>query len=299
MEKMLLTGASGFLGRNFMECLDKSKYEVFAVGRNCPQYLDKEHFFTHDLKDYERVLGYIREVCPDILVLLAWDVSTQSYWESFENCLWADVCIRMAQMFLDCGGRQILFAGTSASYDYGRGWLKEQPGYEQPSSLYGISKRYASQALQKLAKRHDAVYCEARLFAIYGKYEKMARLVPLTAWRLSHNEKIINECGELLRDYIYIEDAVRAIHLLIREKASGVYNVSSGRPVSIGQIIMQIAGELDRRELIEFQNNDEEEEYPLIVGDNAKLRGLGFVCVHSLESGIAHALEWMKKEGKL
>ncbi len=299
MKKMLLTGASGFLGRNFLECLDKSKYEVFAVGRSCPQYLDKEHYFKYNLKDFEGALQYIRKTCPDILVLFAWDVSTQSYWESYENCVWADICIRMAQVFLDNGGLQILFAGTSASYDYGKGFLREQPDYEHPSSLYGISKLYTSQALQKLAKMHDAVYCEARLFAIYGKYEKMARLVPLTAWRLSHNEKIVNECGELLRDYIYIEDAVRAIHLLIETKASGVYNISTGKPVSIGQIIKRIAKELDRRELIEFHNNDKAKEYPLIVGDNAKLRGLGFVCAYSLESGIAQALEWMKKEGKL
>ncbi len=299
MEKMLLTGVSGFLGRNFMERLDKSKYEVYAVGRNCPEFMDTEHFFVHDLKEFSGMSEYMGKIRPGILVLFAWDVSTQSYWESLDNCMWASVCIQTAKAFLESGGRQILFAGTSASYDYGKGWLKELPEYESPSSMYGISKLYASRVLVKLAADYNALYCEARLFAIYGKYEKMERLIPLTAWRLSHNEKIVNGCGELVRDYIYIEDAVNAIHMLIDKKAAGVYNISSGKPVSIGQIILQVAEELGKAELVEFELCGKSEEFPLIVGDNAKLDKMGFACGYSLQSGVKMAIEWMRKEGKL
>lgn len=299
MERMLLTGVSGFLGRNFMERLDKSKYEVFAVGRSCPEFLDAEHFFVHDLKEGSGMSEYIGKIRPDILVLFAWDVSTQSYWESLENCMWASVCIQTAKVFLENGGRQILFAGTSASYDYGKGWLKELPEYECPSSMYGISKLYTSKVLAKLAAEYHALYCEARLFAIYGRYEKLERLIPLTAWRLSHNEKIVNGCGELVRDYIYIEDAVNAIHMLIDKKAAGVYNISSGKPVSIGQIILQVAEELGKAELVAFARCGKSEEFPLIVGDNAKLEKMGFVCEHSLQSGVKIAVEWMRKEGKI
>lgn len=299
MEKMLLTGVTGFLGKNFMECLDKNNYEVFAAGRNCPPFMDGEHFFICDLKDVTGICEIMAEVRPDILVLFAWDVSTQSYWETLENCTWANICIQMAKSFLENGGRQVLFAGTSASYDYGRGWLKELPEYEHPSSLYGISKLYTSQVLGKLAKRYDALYCEARIFAIYGKYEKKDRLIPLTAWRLSRNEKIVNTCGELLRDYIYAGDAANAICMLIETKASGVYNISSGKPVSIGQIVLRVAEELGKPGLIEFDNSNKTDDFPLIVGDNARLGELGFVCAHSLESGIKQTLDWMMKEGKL
>lgn len=299
MERMLLTGVSGFLGRNFMECLDRSKYEIYAVGRNCPGFMDEEHFFVHDLKNLSAISVYTKEIRPDILVLFAWDVSTQSYWESLDNCLWADICIQTAKAFLENGGRQILFAGTSASYDYGKGWLKELPEYEHPSSMYGITKLYTSQVLAKLAAEYHVLYSEARLFAIYGRYEKLERLVPLTAWRLSRNEKIVNRCGDLLRDYIYIEDAVKAILMLIEQKAVGIYNISSGKPVSIGQIIMQVAEELGKEDLVAFEHSEKSKDFPLIVGDNAKLETLGFVCGHSLQSGVKMALEWMRKEGKL
>lgn len=299
MEKMLLTGVTGFLGRNFMESLDRNKYEVFAVGRNCPPFMDREHFFVTDLKDPAGISEVIERISPDVLVLFAWDVSTQSYWETLENCVWANICIQTAEVFLENEGRQILFAGTSASYDYGKGFLKELPEYEHPSSLYGISKLYTSQVLCKLAKRYDALYCEARIFAIYGKYEKRNRLIPLTAWRLSQNEKIVNTCGELQRDYIYIGDAVNAIHLLLETKATGVYNISSGKPVSIGRIVMQVAEELGKPDLIEFDNSNKTDDSPLIVGDNAKLEDLGFVSAYSLEIGIRQTLDWMMKEGKL
>ncbi len=299
MQRMLLTGVSGFLGRNFMECLDQGKYEVFAVGRTCPQFMDEEHFFVHDLKESSGIAEYIENVRPQILVLFAWDVSTQSYWESMENCSWAAACIQTAKVFLEGGGQQILFAGTSASYDYGKGWLKEQPEYEHPSSMYGINKLYTSRVLGKLAAEYDASYCEARLFAIYGKYEKMERLIPLTAWRLSHNEKVVNWCGQLVRDYIYIEDAVNFIRILIDKRAEGIYNICSGKPVSIGQIVMQVAEELNKTDLVEFRNCGKSEEFPLIVGDNSKLEKMDLTCEYSLQSGVRMALEWMRKEGKL
>lgn len=303
MERLLLTGASGFLGRNFLDSLDRNKYEVFAVGRNCPAAVDREHFFQQDLIHVscspETLSRWIEGIRPEILVLFAWDVSTQSYWESTDNCNWADGTIQIAQTFLENGGRQILFAGTSASYDYGKGWLKEKPEYEHPASLYGITKLYTSQVLGKLAGRSGAIYCEARIFSIYGNYEKRERLIPLTAWRLSKNERIVNTCGELLRDYIYVGDAVNAMQLLIDKKADGIYNISSGKPVSIGQIIRRIAEQMGKTSLIEFHPSGEKEPFPFIAGDAGKLRELGFTYGYSLEQGIRLTLEWMTKEGKI
>ncbi len=62
---------------------------------------------------------------------------------------------------------------------------------------------------------------------------------------------------------------------------------------------MQVAEELGKPDLIEFDNSNKTDDSPLIVGDNAKLEDLGFVSAYSLEIGIRQTLDWMMKEGKL
>lgn len=297
MRRILITGATGFLGRNVLEYMDFSSNEVWVVGRHCPKLQERMHFLECDLRNGNSVLECLKEARPEILVLLAWDVSSQSYWESFENHTWADSSVRLAHAFLEQGGRQILFAGTSASYDYSLGWLKESASYEHPASLYGISKLYTSNAIKRLAENYGAIYCEARLFAIYGTYEKQNRLIPLTAYRLMQNEGVVNKKGELVRDYIHVEDAARAIHLLLEKKAEGVYNISSGKPVSIRSIVEEVARLLGKQDRISFEQTDFKGEFPHIVGDNAKLKQLGFEYKYDISSGIKAAVEWLKTEG--
>lgn len=298
MSRILITGATGFLGKNLLECMDTSEHEIWILGRHACDTKENVHFLECDLRDGQRTAECLNQIRPEVLVLLAWDVSSQSYWESFENHIWSDSSIRLAHEFLERGGKQILFSGTSASYDYSKGWLKESACYEHPDSLYGITKLYTSNAIKRMAERYDAVYCEARLFAIYGKYERAGRLIPLTVSRLKNHEQIINTKGELLRDYIYVEDAARAIKLLLEQKAEGVYNISSGRPVSIHDIIVQIADLLDKRNCVAFEKTDFRGESPLIVGDNEKLKSLGFACRYSIEDGIRAAVAWLETEGR-
>lgn len=293
-----MTGATGFLGKNLLECMDTSEHEIWMLGRHACDTQENVHFLECDLRDRQCTAECLNRIKPEVLVLLAWDVSSQSYWESFENHIWSDSSIRLAHEFLEEGGNQILFSGTSASYDYSLGWLKESAYYEHPVSLYGISKLYTSNSIKRMAERYGAVYCEARLFAIYGKYERAGRLIPLTVSRLKNNEQIINTKGELLRDYIYVEDAARAINLLLEQKAEGVYNISTGKPVSIHDIVVQVADFLDKRDRLLFEETDFRGESPLIVGDNEKLKRLGFTCRYSIEDGIRAAIQWLETEGR-
>lgn len=106
MKKLLITGATGFLGRNLMQRIDRRQYEVYALGRTRPESVDEGHFHACDWMkpDMQEVSGFLEEIRADALMMLAWDVGTQSYWESFANHRWADVSIQLAEAFLSTGG---------------------------------------------------------------------------------------------------------------------------------------------------------------------------------------------------
>lgn len=153
----------------------------------------------------------------------------------------------------------------------------------------------------KLAEAYGASYCEARIFSVYGKYERAERLVPMVIGRLSKGEKVTIDRGDFVRDYLFAEDVADAVCHCLENRAEGVYNISSGEPVAIREIVLRAADLLGRRRLVEFCPDAEKEgrESHLIVGDNSKIRELGFKPRFSLEEGIAETLEWMKKSGRI
>lgn len=299
MKKIVITGATGFLGKNVIETINTKKYDIWILGRT--NYIPDDkfiHFMKCDLKDLLNVKKCLQKVNADILLMLAWDVTPNIYWEAFENHIWADISIQMAKDFWECGGKQIVFVGTSASYDYEKAWLKEQSDYEKPDTLYGMTKLYASKMIEKLAQQYGGTYCEARLFSIYGKYERESRLIPVTIQKLCKNQLVVNTKGNLIRDYIYAEDAARAIWLLIEKEAAGVYNVSTGMAVSISQIIKYIAHSLERESYVLFKETEWEGEFPLIVGDNSKLKSLGFQCRYDILDGIQASIKWFYSQNE-
>lgn len=296
MEKMLITGATGFVGKNFLECVNREKYEICTVQRG--QSCGEIESCRADLFNLDYVKYVIERVHADILVLFAWNVKSQTYWYSMENHKWVDATIYMAEQFLNQGGKYIVFAGTSASYDYSYGILTEDSKMEHPDSVYGISKLYASHMLRTLAESNGAKYMEARLFSVFGPYERTGRLITNTIGSLMNDQHVINYKWKLERDYIYIKDAVRAIGHLVDLRAEGVYNISSGRAISIEAIIETIAYCMGKKDLIILSEFDGTGEYMMIQGNNKKLLETGFEFQYSFEEAIKEEIEWFTMEMK-
>lgn len=293
MEKMLITGATGFLGRNFLECIDKEKYEVHIIQRG-NQVMKGIWSHRADTLEQSQTLDIIRNVRANILVLFAWNVKSQSYWHGMENRKWVNATLMIAEQFLKLGGgkKYIVFAGTSASYDYSHGVLLEDKKMERPDTLYGISKLYTSDMLRFLAEQEGAQYMEARLFSIFGIYERAGRLITNTIESLRKNKLILNNKWQLERDYIYIKDAVRAIRHLIDLRAEGVYNISSGKAVRIEYIIKTIAQCMGKEDMVILSEFDGTGEHMLIQGDNGKLLNTGFHFRYSFEEAIREEIHW-------
>jgi len=293
MEKMLITGATGFLGKNFLECVNQEKYEIYTIQRG--QLCGQIRSCQADLLDKDYLKNAIASFQADILVLFAWNVKSQAYWHSMENHKWADATLFTAEQFLEHGGKYIVFAGTSAIYDYSHGVLTEDSKMEYPDSVYGISKLYTSEMLRILAESKGAKYMEVRLFSIFGIYERSGRLITNTIDALLDNKKVINYKWKLKRDYIYIKDAVRAIWHLIDLRVEGVYNISSGKAISIQTIIETIAHCMGKEELIVLSEFDGADEYILIQGNNKKLLNTGFQFYYSFEGAIKEEIDWYTK----
>lgn len=292
MKKIVVTGGTGFVGRNLLGFLDKSKYEIYSFTRK--NRVEGAINCNVDLFDQKAVSDLLKKIKPDILIHLAWNVENQSYWHSLENHRWVKESLFLSEEFLKYGGGYIIFAGTSASYDYTKQILIEDAKMENPDSLYGISKWYASWVIQKMAESADAKYLEARIFSVFGDYERDGRLVTNTIKTLLDGKKLLNFKWPLERDYIYIKDAVRAIVYLMEHDLDGIYNISSGTAVTIKDIVGSIAKQLGKYDSVVFDNPKIDGEVPCIIGSNKKLLDSGFCYEYSLDEAISKTIQWYR-----
>src|SRR3984893_8750010 len=110
MNRVLVTGASGFIGSHSLSILQNRGYEVHAVWLKNRRELDGVEWHRADLLDPASIGGLIREVRPTHLLHLAWYAVPRDYRESPENLAWCKAGISLLTDFAEGGGRRAVFA---------------------------------------------------------------------------------------------------------------------------------------------------------------------------------------------
>ena len=102
----------------------------------------------------------------------------------------------------------------------------------------------------------------ARLFNVYGPGEKSFRLIPNTINTLIAGNSILFDSGNIIRDFLYVEDAAEALVSLFQSDLQGPVNVASGYPLSIHELIVLISEYLGKEKLINFNAKSDDSTKP-------------------------------------
>jgi nucleoside-diphosphate-sugar epimerase len=133
----------------------------------------------------------------------------------------------------------------------------------------------------------------ARLFYPYGPGEDSRRLISAAIASLRRGKLFSASEGRQVRDYIHAADVGRALACLVTQGNSCVYNVASGTPVTVRQILGVIATQLNEPNLIAFGRIPTHDwDPPVVCGDNSHLKKLGWSPEFDLENGIADTIAW-------
>ena len=165
MSTILVTGASGFLGRQCLPALLQRDFEIHAVCFHSAPF-DDERFRWHrvDLLNEHQTKGLIRKVQPTHLLHLAWTTQPASFWTSEDNTRWVSASIQLLRHFHHCGGRRVVMGGTCAEYDWDYGYCREAVTPLAPSTLYGACKRAVHLVLDRYSYQEGLSAAWARLF---------------------------------------------------------------------------------------------------------------------------------------
>src|SRR6266446_1261765 len=245
MNRVLVTGASGFIGSHTLGILRSKGYEVHASWIKNRREIDGVEWHRADLRDDAAIGSLIREVCPTHLLHLAWYAKPRDYRESIENLAWCKSGISLLTEFAEHGGSRAVFAGTLSEYDLRYGFCSEDLTPSIPSTLYGTCKDSLRRVVLEFAERAKLSAAWGRVFFLYGPREPRERLVPSVIISLLRGDKARCSHGRQIRDFLYVEDMAEGFVALLDSSARGVINIGSGEPITIRSLVEEIARQVE------------------------------------------------------
>jgi len=300
VKKVIVTGATGFVGHAVLPLLNDRGFEVHVVSRAGDKRASKDPaqpLHRTDLFNRQEVTQLLDSVKPTHLLHLAWITTPGKYLQSTENLLWLQHSLFLVESFAAAGGKRTVITGTCLEYDLSDGVLDEESTPLRPATPYGAAKLGLHTALQQSAADLGISVGWARLFFLYGPYERPERLVPYVISQLLKGEPAEVTAGRQERDYLHVRDAAEAITAFLDADDEGALNVGSGRTVPVGRIVDTVGDIIGRPDLISRRvRSGSEEEAAVIQADITRLRRLlDWSPSIDLEEGLRETVEWWRK----
>jgi len=301
MNRVLVTGARGFIGRNCLSSMAERGYEVHGVSSQL--VTDGRRGMTWhrtDLFDWTAVDKLMARVKPTHLLHLAWITEPGQFWTDPENEDWIDASLHLVEQFHAEGGKRCVVSGSCAEYDWNHSHCQEQSTPLNPATLYGRSKHALHEQLDELARQSDLSVGWARLFFLYGPHAPPQKFPTSVISELLRGEPAICSQGDQQRDFLHVADAADALAALLDSPIEGAVNVASGEATRLSdmiQIIGQQTGRADLVRLVALETPTDEP--PVLTADVGRLKGeLNWSPKFDLQAGLQSTVGWWMENAR-
>jgi nucleoside-diphosphate-sugar epimerase len=300
MKRVLVTGASGFIGRHCLPLLCAKGYEIHAIRRerSAPNpAVDGVTWHHLNLLQPGCPTEAIREVRPDALLHLAWCAVPGTFWETTGNIDWLRASLELVSVFTERGGERIVAAGSCAEYAPDSGECIENQTPLTPTTLYGTCKRALDEILLSSKFRASVSAACGRIFFLYGPYEDPLRVIAYVIASLLKGEPALCSEGRDVLDFLHVEDVASAFVALLESDIQGPVNIGSGNRVELKEVFQEIGREIGRPELIRVGARAAHAQNLRIWANTSKLRSeSSWLPRYDLSRGIAQTIEWWRKQ---
>lgn len=308
MRKVLITGAGGFIGKAVLkELVCEKDVEIYATTTNkakMEKFLNENGIYHKvniceiDLLNQKDTAKLVDKIRPEYLIHLAWSLEgNNKFQDSLMNIDWMCASINLIKEVCLCGGKRILFAGSSSQYEFSPESLVENENM-RPLNLYGKCKKEVEEVAMYLCEQMEVSFASARYFSVYGPYdERAARAIPSAIEKLLAGERIV--CKEPYNkwDYIYIDDAAKATIKLLNSKMCGAVNIASGEGIRMKDVFEIIARNLGKEDLLELDEHNKSRK--CLVADSEKMKEiLDYRCETGFEEGMRYTIKWWQDKMK-
>jgi len=310
MKRVIVTGATGFVGANLARRLLREGHEVHLLVR--PGYkswrveairpdVRMHELHLHDLDSVARAVSQIRpEWVFHLAVHGAYSTQTDLHEMVLTNI---QGTINLITAGLKAGFEAFVNTGSSSEY----GWKNHPPAETEvlePNSYYAVTKASATLFCRYTAQHEKVHLPTLRLYSVYGAYEEPTRLIPTLIIRGLSGQlpPLVNP--DIARDYVYVDDVVEAYMLAALRPAQehgAIYNVGTGiqttlrEAVEVARRVMSIKAEPQWGTMSsrQWDTNCWIADYRLIC------QRLGWRPHHSFEAGFRKTVQWFENNADL
>jgi UDP-glucose 4-epimerase len=300
LEKILVTGASGFIGKSLVDSLKKKGYRVISLIRK-PSFNDQGSIVV-DLCDREKVNSILQELQPEFIFHLASEKnrtqinSIENLFKDFENSKnLIEASLKNIKL------KKFVFLGSVEEYGSGNPPFSEF-NKESPISAYSYSKTATVHLLTYLYITFGFPMVVLRPSLVYGPGQGREMFLPDLILTLLQNQKFQMSPGGQTRDFLYVDDLIEAMLLVLSEDKSIGKIINLGLSLSykikdIALIIAELIGK-NSKENIHFGSlpyrKNEIMDYQ--VDTNLAFKILNWKPTREIKEGLAMTIDYYKSE---
>lgn len=284
-KRILLTGATGLIGKELIEPLQSRGFEISAITIDETNLGNGVNWIKGSLFDRDFVTHTMDELRPTHLLNMAW-ATTGDYLINRINYDFLSAGIHLANRFAAVGGRRAVYAGTCFEYAFKDEPIRESDPLEAGRNEYTFCKNELRQIATRIFGSAGVSFGYGRIFYVYGRNEVKSRLTGMVIDKLSRGERVLIKAGPLLKDYIYAKDIAGAFAALVDCDVQGPVNICTGKAIAIRDYVMRIAERMGRTDLVDFVD-DCAGQPAVVVGDATRLNEeVGYRMRYSMEQAI-------------
>lgn len=248
---ILITGGTGFIGQSLVSELLKLNHKILILTRNYHKMFDNKNitWISEDIADENKYIEKVRSFKPQIVFHLYWEdipnLNSQNSRKSLFNS------INFLNNIIDLNSiKKIIVSGSCLEYCKNKGICKIED-CDGHKTYFSWAKNSLKNWLFLRGIETNVKIYWFRIFYVYGEGQRKEALIPSIINSLTKNKKIKIKNLENFNDFIYIDDVINLFKKSISSKsASGIYNVGSGKTVSIKNIVDYLFRKLEKIEYV-------------------------------------------------
>jgi nucleoside-diphosphate-sugar epimerase len=250
--KVLVTGATGFIGNYVITELLKKNVEVIATSTNTSKaqnfdWFDDVTYLPFNLKEFDSSVNYFEYFDePDVLIHLAWE-GLPNYKDLFHIDENLPRHYNFLENIIRNGLKDMTITGTCFEYGMKEGCLDEEMKCE-PTIAYGKAKNELREQIENLKCKQEFSFKWIRLFYMYGKGQSKNSLISQLDWAVANNNEVFNMSGgKQIRDFLPVEKvAENIVKAAMQNEVIGVINCCSGKEISLKEFVINYLKEKNK-----------------------------------------------------
>ena len=243
-KSILIIGGTGFIGYHLAKKAIEKKFNVTSISTKQPKkirHLKKVKYILCNISNKKKLNSVIKGKF-EYVVNLGGYVDHSNKTKTLKSHY--NGCKNLAKIFLNKPPKMFLQIGSSVEYGFKKSPQKEilKIDIKSNKSTYGKAKLLASRYLINLYKKKNFPATILRLYLAYGPKQDQNRLIPITIMSCLKDQTFNCSSGNQIRDFIYIDDIIRAIFKLLKSNRSKgqIFNIGSGKPITVMSVIEKI-----------------------------------------------------------